>query len=315
MIKARFILVVLAGLMSASLVAGQGTTQHKEIKANPGRIPASGAQEHPSLYVIDDGLRRDVEEKVTKAGKAGALPLFSPISSQLERTSCEITLSAPSHQAMRLSELYEKRVPGVLIVGVTAECPKCSNWHISPAVTAFALTEDGVCVTNYPVFAKADEKAHMVAATSDRDVYPVVEVLAASKEDDVVIFRIEAKNLRPIPLISGTPTGDDVCVLAHPMEKHYALTKGIVSRRAMKTKYLSKPPSKDNMVQTPILEITADYCVGSNGSAVMDMNGNAAGMVSSTETAFTEGKTPQMVFHSCVPAESILNLVKARVKR
>ena len=66
---------------------------------------------------------------------------------------------------------------------------------------------------------------------------------------------------------------------------------------------------------TRTIEITADYGVGSSGGPVLDMSGNVVGMVSNTQGVYADPKERrnfQMNFHICVPAESILSLIRPK---
>jgi hypothetical protein len=61
-----------------------------------------------------------------------------------------------------------------------------------------------------------------------------------------------------------------------------------------------------------MLEITAEYAIGSSGGPVLDERGNAIGMVCATDTIFADAQKkedPQAVVRTCVPAESILRLI------
>ena len=169
----------------------------------------------------------------------------------------------------------------------------------------------------------------MVVTTAWGKSYPVREVLAASRKDDAAIFRIDLAGdlLTPIPLRGGAGPGEVVAVLSHPGGNFFSFSPGHVSRRAWRFGGLNggvgelrptdphaeaiAPDKYDKLARA--IEITADYGVGSSGGPVLDLHGNVVGMVSCTAPIFSNpenGHVLQMSIHICVPAESILSLIR-----
>lgn len=260
------------------------------------------------------------------------------LAAQLDRTECERILPVANVQGagMHADELYAARVPSVLVLATIGKCrdPNC-KWPDHPVInstaTAFALTEDGVCVTNRHVFAEPGEDEFMVVGTARGVVYAVEEVLAATEHDDVAIFRIDTRGdiFDPVPLRIGAPVGTGVAVISHPERHCYTMTTGAIARRSVRRGDLisghsmRRSPPKSTPPEMPIeidnperltqaIEITAEYALGSSGGPVLDDHGNAVGMVCATDTLYAEPEKreePQAVVRTCVPAESILRLV------
>ncbi len=164
------------------------------------------------------------------------------------------------------------------------------------------LTADGVGATNYHVF-EQDTAETMVVATRDGRVYPIKEMLAASRADDVAIFRIDAENLTPAPVRPDAPVGTPAWVISHPARRFYTFTDGMVSR------YFQV---RHQGQAVPMMSITADYARGSSGAPVFDDGGNVIGLVARTESMYDSvedrvQRNLQMVIKQCVPARSLLD--------
>ena len=65
---------------------------------------------------------------------------------------------------------------------------------------------DGVIATAYHVVNKPKAIARAVM-TLDGQTYPIREVLAADQPNDVVLLKIDAKNLTSVPVSRGDPVG------------------------------------------------------------------------------------------------------------
>ncbi len=211
-----------------------------------------------------------------------------------------LDLPAARDTPMSASELFVSRADSVLIVGHVYDCGRCDGWHVGPS-SGVVLSPDGIGATNYHVLDQENAKT-LVAGTRDGDLYPIREVLVASKADDLAIFRFEAAGLTAAPLRADSPIGTPAWVISHPSRRFYTFTDGMVSRY-----YQAR---RDGQV-VPILTITADYARGSSGGPVFDEAGNVIGLVSRTESLYYSvedriQRNLQMVFKQCVPARSLL---------
>ena len=263
------------------------------------------------------------------------------LTAQLDRENAEIDLpdAVVKGRSLRPDEIYQERLPSVLVLATIGackddQCPWPGHPVVSSTATAFALTAGGVCVTNYHVFEEPDDDEFMVVCTASGVVYPVEEILAATRHDDVAIFRIDTRGDKfvPAPLRRDAPIGAPVAVISHPERHFYTMTTGAIARRSVRRGDITGPhpsrrsPPKAAPPEMPItvpnperltaaLEITAEYALGSSGGPVLDEWGNAVGMVCATDTLYAEPEKklePQAVVRTCVPAESILRLLAPR---
>ena len=225
-----------------------------------------------------------------------------------EKCSLELPKSPPTTAALSPAQVYERCRKSVLVVSGVYKCGKCSRWHSQPA-SGFALTADGVIVTNHHVLQKGNNET-FVAMTADGRVFPVKEVLASSQRNDIAIARLDlpkGESLAPLPLQSDQPVGSSIAVISHPDRHFYALSLGIISRYH----HLQRKPNE----KAAIMAITADYARGSSGAPVLNDRGAVVGIVASTNSVYYKNENGkqenlQMVFKQCVPAASLLELIE-----
>lgn len=235
-----------------------------------------------------------------------------------------VALAEPQTRDLPLTELYEARRKGVLVMRMLYKCDRCPHWHSGGSGTAFVISADGVCVTNYHMF-EAEKSPHpprAVLMDTNGVVFSVKEVLAADQATDIAIFRlgdglkegepvdVETYRFDPIPLANQAPVGMPVALIAHPDGEHYTLTTGVVMRRSVARRGINGDLGRRQEV--PALTVSCEFAVGSSGGPIMDMRGQAVGMVCNTHTVYAgEGKSrsPQMVMRRCTPSDQILALI------
>ncbi len=265
--------------------------------------------------VEDDAILSRLTERGAALIEQGEVVETPLLIKQLEIDKCELALPnfAANSEAVvsRLldadsrSNIYEHAKESVVVVAGLYKCPRCANWHAAPA-SGFVLAEEGVVVTSFHVLNDPDKKTFVVM-TADGQVYPVRQVLAASRDDDVAILKIDALGLRP--LVLGTPPGigEPIGVISHPASHFYVYSSGIVSRW-----------TRIRVTERPVdgLQITAEFARGSSGAPVLDRRGQVIGVVRSTESIYAnvdagQQKDLQMVFKTCNPSNSIRKLVRS----
>jgi serine protease Do len=310
----RLKLSLSAAILAGAVLITTGYAQ-RPVSPTPAPEPKVAIDPHAAnnkQVMLDDRAR--MATLITKAGKLMADKKTAPIATltkQLSRKTCELKLPPRGKKRLTRPEIYSRNVSGVLVVAGLYKCGKCVKWHAS-AASGFVISSTGAIATNHHLF-ESSKKSALVAMTHTGKVYPVKEVLAASKADDAVILQLDTggDKLTALSLAADTPVGTDVTVISHPKHRFYTLSAGVISR-------YSRQRSKRGMMNT--VTITADFARGSSGGPIFDPCGNATAMVASTSSVYyteTKGvqKNLQMVFKQCVPAASILKLAGKPAKK
>ncbi|WP_285059152.1 S1 family peptidase [Pedobacter ginsengisoli] len=171
------------------------------------------------------------------------------------------------------SALMNKIKPSVLIVNMAYQ--KDNTLKVNTA-TAYVIAASGICVTNYHVMREYSRKGiyTSLSVTDPKGkVYPVTELLSCSESDDLAVFKVDTRGERFIAL----PLGEEaekmrpVYVLGHPKQDFYQFTTGQVTENYSST--LFGRPCK-------LMNITAEFNVGSSGGPIVDGYGNVVGTVS-----------------------------------
>jgi len=304
----RSILSLTAAAIAAVTLITAGCSQHT-VSPSPSPEPKVAIDPHApngQQVMLDDHARmRKLIAEATRLMNDKKTTPIAALSKQLGRKKCKLKLPAIRKQRLSRPDIYKKNAPGVLIVAGLYKCDKCVKWH-SSAATGFVITPDGAIATNHHLF-EGTKKATIVAMTHDGRIYPVKEVLAATRSNDAVILKLDTRGdkLTAMPLVAGAPVGSNITVISHPKHRFYSLTAGIISR-------YSRHRSKRGMMNT--VTITADFARGSSGGPIIDEFGNATAMVASTSSVYytqtkDTQKNLQMVFKQCVPAAEILKLI------
>ncbi|NNE93686.1 MAG: trypsin-like peptidase domain-containing protein [Verrucomicrobiales bacterium] len=269
-------------------------------------IAQDGAQKAPPLLppVNDVAIRASFEKKVTALMEDGKTADVAELLKGLQSKKVPdgTAFASPGEpQFLPESELYRRARKATLIFGRVYQCDRCDRWHGSNA-GAVLIHPSGIAVTNYHVMDHKDSGA-FAGMDSDGNVYPVAEILAASKRDDLAIVRLvkseNGADFPYMPLSTGDPIGTDVLVISHPDGRYYTLSEGIIAR------YFIDPKARTNRVQ-----ITADYAKGSSGSGVFNERGELTGVVAATSSIYYDQqkgvqKNLQMVVKSCIPVQSV----------
>lgn len=140
--------------------------------------------------------------------------------------------------------------------------------------TGFVVRKDGWIATNLHVIAGARE---LTVATTDRHVYPVVDVLAVDAERDLALVRVDAKDLGTVALGDSdvVRAGDSVVAIGHPMGLEDTVSNGLVSAVRAVAPALT------------VLQISAPIAPGSSGGPLFSDKGEVIGVA----TAYgTEGQ-------------------------
>ncbi len=258
---------------------------------------------HANPVVIDDASLMDsFNSGVSAYAELG--PKAEDLIKELKAAPRSVTLSLPEPEAATGTD------QSVFLIGSVYNCGKCHKWHTSPSASAWVLSADGLMVTNYHVFKKANGAA-MGICSMDGKTHRIIGIVAADPQNDIAIFRVDAKDLSALKVGAPLPIGGNVEVVSHPDGEFFTHTFGRVSRYHM----AREGQGKKGFCR---MSITADYAKGSSGGPVLDDKGNVVGMVSSTQSIYynsNKGQPPagplQMVVKDCIPVAAISAMISA----
>ena len=224
-------------------------------------------------------------------------------------------------------DIFSQRENSVFILGKFYSCGNCTSVQFDLIGTAFAIAEDGVCVTNYHVLkdiirpTEKDIDSVYFIMTADRKIRFIDGILAYSQNNDIVVFKVNTQGdkLSPIPLGKPARVGAPVFCISHPIGYFYYFSKGIVSRNVSIDSLQAAAGYSKNGSRPIRMEITADYGVGSSGGPILDKYGNLVGIVSSTTTLYGSQKdkdgnyAPQLVIKDTSPVKALADLLRKQI--
>lgn len=243
-----------------------------------------------------------------------------------------ITTMLPGTRILNDEEIYAQRKKSVSLVGKLKKIKDTAGTISFDFIgTAFAISGDGICVTNYHVLqdiiwkndSTADIDSTCFIETVDRKVYFVEKILAYSRNNDLAVFKVDTRGGKLQPLPPGRPAavGSTVYCISHPLGNFYYFSKGIVARNLTIVNQLMEEGRYEPAGSLPIrMEITADYGAGSSGGPILDKYGNLIGIVCSTREVGkramnAEGNDiyfQQMVIKQAIPVSALMWLLPSR---
>jgi len=280
------------------------------------------AQQHDHVIMINqqqifDNINKDIPKAVKECPASKTAQLRKNVSRSLSKNQCKrILANKPHSKKLSYEEIYARLCKATFSYGSYYNCGNCHNMHASSLATAFAVTEDGICATNYHVLqnfitnqkdAIKGDSAYYVANIDGR-CYPMTAILGYSRRDDLAFFQIDTRGdkLDCLPLGDFLPTGSHVNIVANPGEHLYLYSEGIVSRNVIES-FRGR--------ETHRMEVSADYGVGASGGPIVDDCCNLVGMVSSTITIYANPipgqsyRDAQMVVKTTIPVSCFKKLV------
>ncbi len=279
----------------------------------------SGDAPKKHRYLDQEGLLMNFETRANDIYQSGNFLSFEDATKQLEETEgkkVEIKRVAPNENILEKSEIFSLLEESFVAYGIAFDCGNCDRAHVSPS-SGYVIDEDGLIVTNHHVvqsFTKGksgDKNLTMQIMTTSGKVYPVVEIVSASKGYDLAIVRVDTNGdkLTPIPFGEDANVGDDVYVLSNPQGMLFYFSSGVVSRN-----YLLRNNPHDFKAATPEMQITAEYAVGSSGAPIVNNRGNLVSTVSTTNSVYSNNDqrtgSLQMVARGTKPVVLLREMVK-----
>jgi len=244
---------------------------------------------------------------IKELSKSGAYLKSADVNAQLSATlNAKIKIAAikPLKKELLGKEIYTQLKQSTLIL--------ISN---GLRATAVVLDENGTILTNYHVLEMFGDSLRknnqpMFAMTSDGIFYPVSQILACSKVNDLAIVKLGGlgkEKLDAIPIGDTVIEGTDVYVMGHPAHITYFFSKGIVARNFIRN------PSNQKDNEDFRMAVTADYSLGMSGGPIVDANGNLIGLVSSAVALYgnpQQKANPQMSFKNAVPVIALKKIIQ-----
>ena len=276
-------------------------------------------------FVVDEQeLSAATLAAAAKLRSDGKLMTPEKLKSQLDRRNFKLDLGAPRHDKISPPDLCDRLRQSTFSVGLLYRDTKTHDWEFNSAV-GFVVGADGILCTNHHVASmteeEADQKAgtYLIAADSDGKVFPVLEILASDPEADTAFIRIDAKDLKPLPIRPGVRPGERVFSMSHPEGEHYLFTEGIVARVAREHEYLEADRDESKPSSRPLLfvNVTTEYAPGSSGGPVVDRSGNVIAQIQSISEPATDEKGVSELtapVRTCVAAEEIIHLTAPPAK-
>lgn len=144
--------------------------------------------------------------------------------------------------------------------------------------SGFFVESNGVLATNFHVIKDASS---MWVRISNGGLFPVKDILAIDKQGDIAVLKVQGRRLPTVTLgnSNNVKVGEAVIAIGHPltltisleMEIETTTTQGIVS--AIRTVKQSG---------RQLLQISAPISPGSSGGVLLNLEGEAVGMTTST---------------------------------
>ena len=228
-------------------------------------------------FVDDEKLFDDFMEKLTALAKGGKCLTKDRLDAKLKPgIKARFTPAKPGDKALSPEEVYRRALPSVFVIGSVYK-DNDGEWQDGLYATAWVATADGVLVTNWHVFEDLEDGEVFGVLDHKGTVYPVTDFLGGDKLADVAFFRVDAKDLDPLPVAeSFAPIGSWVGVLSHPGDNFYVYSTGTVTRYSTNT--------NDDGKRERWMGLTAEYAGGSSGAPVLDKYGSVVGMAALTLT-------------------------------
>lgn len=137
--------------------------------------------------------------------------------------------------------------------------------------TGFVVRKDGWIATNFHVVRGATA---VTVVFSDHREFPVVEIMNANRVHDLVILRIDAKDLPVLPIGDSDRVrpGDSVLAIGHPLGLEDTVSNGLISAVREVREGLS------------VLQISAPIAPGSSGGPLFNDRGEVIGVATAVST-------------------------------
>jgi tetratricopeptide (TPR) repeat protein len=239
-------------------------------------------QEYYSKEVYKNGFSLELLKNV-KEGKAIQVPASDPALPSLSNAKEKPIESLPS--------LIKRIKPSVVIVFAYDD-----KGEFLQLGSGFFISQNGDIITNYHLLYGASSAE---IKTSDRKTYPITYIIAGDEQNDIIRLSVDipSEYVLPLSLSETIPEiGERIIVYDNPLELEYTVSDGFVFS------------VKEIFNYDKIIQITAPISPGSNGSPVLNMNGEVIGIAT---FQMIEGRN----LNFAIPSERIASLNLAGEKK
>ena len=191
------------------------------------------------------------------------LPLFLVCTLQAEEP--KEKEKTPADQTVE--ELAEKLRPSIAVITI-----KGREGRRESIGTGFVIDKGGLIATNLHVIGEG----RPITVELDKKTYEAKEVHATDRTRDLAIIRIEAKDLKPLPLGNSDKLkeGQTVVALGNPQGLKHSVVSGVLS-------------GKREIEGQSMLQLAMPVEPGNSGGPVVDLQGNVHGILT-LKSAVTE---------------------------
>lgn len=284
-----FSAVALAVAITAALIATN--RDGKPPATRPSAVPAMAATPAPPpTKASDPAPAPQTPDAIPALVKAPPDPTPLPVAA----VAVAPTKEPPAPPAkLDLDELAHRVAPAVFRLEV-----KDSAGKLTGTGTAFAITADGIAVTNFHV---VDGGHSFTTRTTQGAEFDVSSVTAADPAADLALIHLNASSLPFLELgeSDSLKIGAPVAVFGAPRGLSGTLSDGILSAKRTGEEATENDPTNGGR----LLQITAPVSSGSSGSPVFDSRGKVIGVA----VSILPGVTSQNL-NFAVPGEAVTKL-------
>lgn len=166
----------------------------------------------------------------------------------------------PKTESFTVEQLAERTRASIVIIHHTGREGKRNGLG-----AGFVVSADGLIATNLHVIGDARP---ITVQLADGAKHEVVSVHASDRSHDLALVKIDAKNLKPLPLADSdaVKVGQAIAALGHPQGLEHSVVAGVLS-------------GKRDVEGIPMLQIAMPIEQGNSGGPVLDQQGRVVGVV------------------------------------
>jgi S1-C subfamily serine protease len=230
----------------------------------------AGAEE---LVIDAEAIRIDFTKKLAELAASTPIPDIKNLP-RLPKGTFALPLSAGAIQSTP-ENIYSDCRPAVVLLATIKKCPDHPDcWHGHMKGTGWIASPDGLIVTcNHVIEDEGNQTpdSKMGVMNTHGKVYPVVEICASDKLDDIAVVKVDThgERLPFLRLAKDVKPGDAVSIISHPRTRCWFYSQGVVAG------FSSLEHGEGKRTQ---MEVSAEFGTGSSGAPVLNRSGAVVGI-------------------------------------